>query len=673
MRHLLWLAALASLLVHAAEIPVADFARDEDITRVKISPTGKYLAEVRYLDGSDYLAIVSLADRRISGGMKLGKDRRVAQYWWVGADRVVISFAEQQGALAQPRLTGELVALDAEKTSGRPLKYLFGYRGFDAPFASHFRFNADAEERFASVIRALPENGRKAIIQVNDFTNALHPDLGEIDRLDVYSGARELVSVGPTRSFTQFLADAEGQARYALSSDEHSQLMSYVKEDEKSEWKLINSGEFKDAAIIPKALSVDNHRVFLLSTEDGDRLCLVEQSLDSGARRKLSCDGAADVSDLVMSFDGKEPIAALYTGAPPWERVLDSTHPDAAKLRGLQKSFPGQVVVPVSATTDGAKVVLRVHGDRSPGDYYLFDTATMHADLLASQREWIDAERMSPQQAVEFKARDGQSLHGLLTLPLGAEGKNLPLVVNPHGGPLGILDTWGWDAETQLLASRGYAVLQVNFRGSGGYGMSFMAAGRQRWDSVMIDDITDGTRWAIAQGIADAGRICIYGGSYGGYAALMSAVREPDLYRCTIGYAGVYDLGLWKSDTDISGTSRGRTFLDEFVGTGTDRLKAASPLTYIDHLRAAVMIVHGEEDERVPVNQAKALRRALDARHYPYEWLVKSGEGHGFYEEKNREEFYRKMLAFLDRNIGPHVAVPKVDAAPSGKDAAAAN
>ena len=376
---------------------------------------------------------------------------------------------------------------------------------------------------------------------------------------------------------------------------------------------------------------------------------------------------------MILSFDQAEPIAALYQGAPPWERVLDSAHPDAAKLRLLQKAFPDQIVEPVSATTDGARVVLHVYSDHNPGDYYLFDPKTMNADLIDSQRDWIDPRQMAEQRAVEFKARDGQAIHGLLTLPPGVPAHKLPLVVNPHGGPFGVMDSWGWSREPQLLASRGYAVLQVNFRGSGGYGASFESAGRQGWDTVMIDDITDGTRWAIQQGFADASRICIYGASYGGYAALMSALREPDLYRCVIGYAGVYDLPRLRRDSDIADTAQGRRFMNEFIGDDK-RLKAASPLTYIDRLKAAVMIVHGEEDKRAPFSQAKALRGALDERHYPYEWLVKPDEGHGFYEEANLMELYTRLLAFLDRNIGTQADAAKPEAATTAaKDAVPVN
>ena len=276
----------------------------------------------------------------------------------------------------------------------------------------------------------------------------------------------------------------------------------------------------------------------------------------------------------------------------------------------------------------------------------------MKADYLVSKRSWIDPDLMGGRRPIVVPARDGTQLHGFLTLPKGAAGKNLPLVVNPHGGPFGIRDDWEWDLDPQLLASRGYAVLQINYRGSAGYGRRFRNAGKALWDSVMIDDISDAARWTVTQGYADPKRLCIYGGSYGGYAALASAEREPDLYRCTIGYAGVYDLPLFKRDSDISDTTSGRNYIDEFVGATPERLAEASPVNHVDKLKAAVLIVHGTQDKRAPFTQAKSLRKALEDRQYPFEWMEVAGEGHGFYAPENRKAFYEKLIGFLDQHIG---------------------
>ncbi|HWY24533.1 MAG TPA: prolyl oligopeptidase family serine peptidase, partial [Nevskia sp.] len=343
--------------------------------------------------------------------------------------------------------------------------------------------------------------------------------------------------------------------------------------------------------------------------------------------------------------------------------LLETDDPMRDKLDAVLGNFPGKMVLPVSQTTDGSKLIVFVYSDRDPGTYYLFDTVKMKIDPLLHLRRNIDPAQMAERRPITFKARDGQVIHGYLTLPPDKDPQHLPLVVYPHGGPFVDGDTWAWEADSELMATRGYAVLQVNFRGSRGYGNAFEQAGKQKWDSVMIDDITDGAKWVVSQGIADSARMCIYGASFGGYAALMSAVREPDLYRCVIDYAGVYDLRIQKSQSDTSLTDSGNNYIDEFIGATPDRLYQASPASQIDKLKANVMIVHGEQDRRVPIAQAKALRKALEERHRPYEWLTRPGEGHGFYLPENKQDFYVKLLAFLDKNIGSKASPPSQAAA----------
>jgi dipeptidyl aminopeptidase/acylaminoacyl peptidase len=228
------------------------------------------------------------------------------------------------------------------------------------------------------------------------------------------------------------------------------------------------------------------------------------------------------------------------------------------------------------------------------------------------------------------------------------------MVVFVHGGPYGIRDSWKFDPYVQAMATRGYAVLQVNYRGSGGYGYGFMKAGWMEWGGKMQDDVTDATRWAVAQGIADKDRICIYGGSYGGYAALEGAVKEPDLYRCAVGYVGVYDLKLMYADGDIPQSRYGKEYLKRVLGTGASVLAKGSPVDQLDALKAKVMLIVGGRDVRVPAAQGKNLHDALSHRGIQHEWLYKSDEAHGFYDEGNIAELFGKVDEFLAANIGPH-------------------
>lgn len=252
----------------------------------------------------------------------------------------------------------------------------------------------------------------------------------------------------------------------------------------------------------------------------------------------------------------------------------------------------------------------------------------------------------------EFSARDGMKIRGYLTTPQGPSAKQLPMIVLVHGGPHGVYDSFGFDFEAQLFASRGYAVLQVNYRGSGGRGRAFQAAGYGRWGREMQDDITDGVRWAISDGVADPKRICIYGGSYGAYAALTGAFREPDLFRCAVGMAGVYDLPLMFEKGDIQTIERGVNYLKLAIGTDIEELKRRSPVYNADKIRVPVLLLHGKVDERAPYEHAKRMRAALGKVGNSPEWSTEWGEGHGFFDEANRASAYELMLTFFAKHLG---------------------
>jgi dipeptidyl aminopeptidase/acylaminoacyl peptidase len=256
---------------------------------------------------------------------------------------------------------------------------------------------------------------------------------------------------------------------------------------------------------------------------------------------------------------------------------------------------------------------------------------------------------MRPKEPFTLKARDGVELHGYITRPSG-EGPHA-LVVLPHGGPHGFRDYWDYDWEVQLLANRGYAVLQVNFRGSGGYGEAFQSRGYTEWGARMQDDVTDATRWAIDQKIAQPDRICIYGASYGGYAALQGAVREPALYRCAIGYAGVYDLELMRSSGDIPRSRIGRALLQRALGNDLERLRAQSPANHADKIQVPVLLIHGKEDRRADFEQAKRMKAGLDKNGKRFEWMALGREGHGVYDEETRSEVYGRIVGFLDQHL----------------------
>jgi dipeptidyl aminopeptidase/acylaminoacyl peptidase len=265
-------------------------------------------------------------------------------------------------------------------------------------------------------------------------------------------------------------------------------------------------------------------------------------------------------------------------------------------------------------------------------------------------RPQLKSEDLARAEPFELRARDGIAIRGYLTTPKVSNPKRLPMVVLVHGGPHGIFDSYGFDWEAQLLASRGYAVLQVNYRGSGGRGKVFEASGYGRWGAEMQDDVTDAVNWAIKDGVADASRICIMGGSFGAYSALAGVFREPEMFRCAVGIAGVYDLELMHKKGDIPDLESGRRYLRMAVGTDAADMQSRSPSFNAERIKAAVFLVHGRDDERAPYEQAVRMRAALQKAGNSPEWLVESKEGHGFFNEKNRAEVYTRILEFLAKH-----------------------
>ncbi|MGQ0619787.1 MAG: alpha/beta hydrolase family protein [Panacagrimonas sp.] len=631
----------------AEPVPAKDFARFAQYDEVEISPNGEYLAVRAPLGQTKTLAVLRLSDLKVMTAINPEDGEQVAGFAWVGPDRLMYSQAQSNGFLAQPYLTGELFAINAD---GKQAQYLYGYRG-----KTQGRLTTTLAYGQASLFSSFRDDPKRALISVRAF-DASERTPERIDQIDVYTGQRAEVTRAPAPGGASFAADAQGQVRYVSVTDPESRIFtrSWWRAPDERDWREEPVFAGKPTRSSPLNFSADGKAIYLSSTEGGDKTCLVRRDFDEAATRTvLACDDNGDLVEVLYASDGHTPLAVVFAAGRPEIRWLETEHPERRILQRLSASFGGDWAEPVSATRDGSKLVLFVSGDRNPGDYYLYDRATDKAQYLISQRTWIDPEQMAEQRVVSFKARDGHPLWAYLTLPSRRkQDDKLPLIVYPHGGPFFARDHWGWDSDAQFLASRGYAVLQVNFRGSEGYGNQHALSAKRGWGTLMIDDITDAARQVIEQGLADGSRVCIYGASYGGYAALMSAVREPELYRCAVSYVGIFDMALFQRDTDVSRSRSGARYLDDWVAGTQEEILKHSPSTYIERLKAPLMIIHGESDRRVPFTQAQSLRKVLDARKHPYVWLTKANEGHGFYDEANRTEVYEKLLAFFDQNIG---------------------
>ena len=363
-------------------------------------------------------------------------------------------------------------------------------------------------------------------------------------------------------------------------------------------------------------------------------------------------------ADLTPVFSVKTGQAdEIVAGAYEYDEVgivfLDDVDDPAnqALIKSLMGTFKNQNVRVTSSTYDNKTMILSVSSANTPQKFYVYDNEKRKLSVLTASKPWLKSSLVPKTQIITYKNRDGDLLTGLLTLPKD-KSTNLPLILLPHGGPHGVQDSIAnLNSDVKVLSSHGYAVFQPNYRGSGGYGRSFLTSGFKNWGTSMIDDMTDGTRTLIKQGIVDKTRMCVYGGSYGGYAALQSVIREPELYKCTIGFVGVYDLDLMYTEGDIKENESGTNYLDTVLPSGNARI-AQSPVHNVDKIKVPVFIIQGEEDVRVPKEHAFKLRDELKKRNMPFEWMMKSGEGHGFYKPENNIERWTEMLDFLDKHIG---------------------
>jgi len=643
---------LLSYPLFAATVPVtsfADLARHPQYDHVKISGDGHYLAATTVVKGKPMLALVDLVNHK-GTMLKPREGNQVVNFWWANNHRVLYTEGTKVSGFDRPFSTGEIFAINGD---GSDAKLLFGYRAGGADKATHIQ-QPQAERASAELVDTLRNgDGNHVMIAVESWDSGADGGYTQLFSMDVNNGTKRPVGTAPLRN-ASFVVDNHGVARFAMGDDSHAYPVVYYRTGEGQPWEVLFQGSTERTVPWPVTFSGDDAQVYMWCGAKGavGALCPWDVATKT-LKEPVWTNDVAEGQHLMRTLDGRDVVGVYAMPSTPSASAFVAGSDTMKAISALTKALPGESVRIVSSTDDGSKAVALASSDMDPGTYYLWDKASGKAEQLLTRADWIKPAQMAAMQPIEFKARDGMLMHGYLSMPPGREqAKHVPLVVMVHGGPFGIRDDWQFDPTVQALSTHGYAVLQVNFRGSGGYGSSFQHAGYKQWGGTMQDDITDATHWAVEQGIATAGHICIFGGSYGGYAALEGVVKEPDLYRCAIGYVGVYDLARMYTDGDISDRVVGKSYLHNTLGADPAVLAAHSPINQLDQLKANVMLVVGGQDKRVPPVQGESLHAALNKRGVAHEWLYKPDEGHGFYDEQNKAELYEKVVQFLDRNIG---------------------
>ncbi|MEX2044607.1 MAG: prolyl oligopeptidase family serine peptidase, partial [Opitutus sp.] len=469
-------------------------------------------------------------------------------------------------------------------------------------------------------------------------------------RLNVRTGRRLLVEPLPGRTVTYYTDPITGQSYGRLVQDGGETVLELRVPGDKifREAKRFPGGEtpWEPVCVTPDG----NHCLINVRGEEGmDRGALIEFDLRTAARTRVAfAPPRGEIDQTIRSRTG-----AL------WGVKCEAERPyfvwfDAAigKLHAsLEATFPGRTVDMIDKSMDANRILVFVHSDREPGEYFVWDARARRLFPVGGILPKIDPATMAGREPIDYRARDGLEIHGYLTRPRGGGAGPVPLVLVPHGGPFGIRDSWTFDPEAQFLASRGYAVLQVNFRGSGGYGWAFQNAGKREWGGKMQDDLTDAVRWAIERKVTRENEVGIMGGSYGGYAVLAGLVFTPELYRCGINYVGVSDLRFIAKTTRWRGRGY-HLYAGNWIGGDDEDLRARSPVNFVERIRVPTLHAYGENDPRVDIQHWRVLEAALKRHDKPYEYFRESKSGHGFQDEAARLRYYRAVEDFLARNLG---------------------
>ncbi len=608
----------------AKTIPLEDFFKNPERTAYALSPNGEYLAYLAPYQNRKNVFVQKVGSKE-SQRVTNVTDRDLSGFFWANNERLL--YVRDFGG-------DENFHLFSVTRTGEDEKDL-------TPF----------EQVRVEIIDDLPEDDLHLLIG----TNQRNPQIYDPYRLNINTGELTQLAENPG-NISSWITDHEGRLRVAVATDGVNTSILY-RATEELPFQSVLTTSFKET-VYPLYFDFDNgNQVYALSNLNRDKVAIVKMDISTGKEVALIYEHPeVDVTYLSYSRKRKVPTTITYT---TWKRQHKFLDAQVEQLYERLRRELGDYEIAITSTNKAEdKFIVRTYSDRSLGSYYFYDSASDELRHIADVSAWLKEERLAAMKPIEYQSRDGLTIHGYLTLPKDRAAKNLPVVVNPHGGPWA-RDVWGFNPEVQFLANRGYAVLQMNFRGSTGYGRQFLEASYKQWGLSMQDDITDGVQWLKDQGIADPERVAIYGGSYGGYATLAGITKTPDLYACAIDYVGVSNLFTFM-ETLPPYWELYREMLYEMVGDPNDeqdsvQMRATSPVFHVDKIKVPLLIAQGAKDPRVNQDESDQMVAALKQRGVEVEYLLKENEGHGFRNEENRFEFYRVMERFLNQHLAKAV------------------
>ena len=599
-------------------IPMEDFFRNPEKSSFRISPDGNHIAYMKPWETRMNVFVLDIAnsdERRLTSS----KERSIYGFLWLGNNR--IGYVKDDGG--DENMHFYAVNID-------------GSNEIDlTPF----------ENVKATIVDDLDDDPEHVILGLNKRNEQIFDPY----RVNVNTGQMEMIAENPG-NISGWMTDHDGKLRIATTSDGVNTSLLY-RDSELDPFKPILTTDFKEG-VSPLFFTFDNKNLYVASNRGRDKTAIYEFNIEKASEGNLIFEHEeVDVSSLTFSKKRKVLTGVSYTVAKTKRVFFDDWRQNIQDM--LELKLPGYEVGITSLSDDETRAIVVTYSDKSRGTYYIYDVDDEKLTELGKISPWLNEDQMADMQPIKYTSRDGLTIHGYLTIPKGSSGKNLPVVVNPHGGPWA-RDSWGYNSQVQFLANRGFAVFQMNFRGSTGYGRKFWEISFKEWGKSMQDDITDGVKWLIEQGIADPDRIAIYGASYGGYATLAGLTFTPDLYACGVDYVGVSNI-FTLLETLPPYWELGRQMMYEMIGnpeTEKEILEAASPIFHVDSIRVSLFVAQGANDPRVKQAESDQIVEALRARGVEVPYMLKEDEGHGFYNEENQFDFYREMEQFLMKHIG---------------------
>jgi len=607
------------------EISVEDFFKNSEKRTYRMSPDGSHIAYMAPYESRMNIHVQKVGSEEVTLVSKV-TDRDVGGYFWASNDRLVY-IKDQAG-----NENFHLYSVDKQGENEQDLTPFDGVR--------------------AQIIDDLEDMPEEMIIGLNKRI----PQVFDPYRLNITTGEMEMIYENPG-NITGWGTDHDGKLRLAYVTDGVNNTTLY-RASEADEFTEVMTTNFRDT-FSPVFFDFDNGDVVYAMSDLGrDKLAIVKYDLAKKEElEEIYINENYDVGGLNYSTARKVITSTSYQGQKMQRHFFDEETKSMFAFfesnLGADKEF-----YVTSSNKAEDQFLVYVGNDLTRGSYYHYDKNAASLKHMADLSPWINPDHMAPMEPISYKSRDGLTIHGYLTLPLGVEAKNLPVVINPHGGPWA-RDTWGYNPQVQMLANRGYAVLQMNFRGSTGYGKAFVEASFKQWGQAMQDDVTDGVKWLIDQGIADPERVAIYGGSYGGYATLAGITNTPDLYAAAIDYVGVSNLFTFM-ETIPPYWEPYKEMLYEMVGDPKTQdsimMRENSPVYNVDKIKAALFVAQGANDPRVVQAESDQMVEALEANGVNVQYMLKEDEGHGFRNEENRFDFYNAMIQFLDETMKEKVS-----------------